>query len=327
MDATQLVKQALEDRGMKYFEQDGKFGLGFKGDNRTDMIVIVQPRDKYVSVFTSVPDFASSDEEAVLHNYLRLIMDADICKLTREPDGSYWVVAEVPLSLVSGPALELAIRWVGRLADLTTEQLLSLEKMKEHLTFMRLQQLLIPGPSPEQLDSSVPDFLRRAGVAPERIAEHKLRFVVSNVGSLALKMIALCRQGVLTLIGYTDIKGEGSRLEFYRRMVQANHAMDVGKIALSQDDEVTFLYEMPGADALSVQDAIERLRVYMPLYILTLSTGEDPTALLSTIAASGATPMQASSNRKPSTAASSGGCIIPIAALLTVAGLIINLLS
>jgi len=307
------VKQALDESGLKYVQVEDEFGLMFGGDHRDDMLVGVKATGDYLVVNSTLPEFPSRQEETVAHNYLQLTFDSDMYKLIRRPNGEHAITAEIPLCVVSASTLETAIRGVVRLVDIKSGDLLSLDEMKKANLTLNVRTATLLAEHLTAVQESVPGLLRQAGVQPQPVDGGKAYTFKINLGEIEIVLLALSQRGVMSLVApFGDLKPQGNKLDFYRKMAEANLKMDVCKVALSQEDTVAFMYQIPVPDLASVKKGLERLQIYVPLFALDLGTGSGSSA---------------SGLGDTSAPAKKSGCLSIVLAGMALSGFILTVLS
>ncbi|MBC7224918.1 MAG: hypothetical protein H5T59_11715 [Anaerolineae bacterium] len=265
MGNSPAVKEALEAANLKYMQVEDEYGLFFRGDHRDDMVVVAKEIDDYVLVHTAVPEFPAEHEETVARNYLHLTFNADMFKLARRASGEYTIAAEFPLTLVTPRTLEAAIRGAVHLVDLRPEDLLSLEAMQPSNLAVSLRTATLLEPEIEAVEEGLPDLLADLGIHPRVGWDGKAFLFDHQMGDLQIALLAVSQRAVVSLVAFfSDLRPSGDLLAYYRKMADANLQMDVCKVALSDEDTVAFMYQVPIPDAAALRQALERLEVYIP---------------------------------------------------------------
>lgn len=337
MDNMTTLRNALVASDLKFMETDNLFGLAFKGEECESVFVGVKADNDLVTLFSPVDGFSSSQEEVIVHNYLRLTFEADIYKLIQQHDGKYYLAAEIPSSLLDASRLKACVLGMVTLVDATPEHMLSLEHLRKKSVLAKLASLVGSQGHQEGMERLLPTLLRAEGLQPEPVGDGKYRFQIQAVGDIKLKLIAMCQPQVVSLICYSGVKSDGRGLAFYRKLAEANQVMDICKVALDKDEDVCFLYETAGADATSVKRAIERLKLYLPTQTLNLMGMEQGAALAAAAAiasrAGGAgisAPTivhQQSAAATGQTASTNSGCMSSVLAIIGLATLVAAMAS
>lgn len=311
MSELQTVKQALDSSGLKYVQVEDEFGLMFSGDHRDKMMVAVKATKDYMIAHSALPEFSGRDEEKVVHNYLKLTFDSDMYKLARRSGGDYAITAELPLGLATPSAVEAAIRGVVHLVDVPREDMLSFDRLKEANKALSLRTAMLLGDQAGAVRQELPSLLRDAGVSPSPLESGKAYSFKIHIGEIDIVTLALSQRGVATLLAlFGDLKPEGNKLAFLRRMGDANLRMDVCKVALSPDDAVAFMYQIPVPNLASIRQGLDRLGIYIPLFAIYLKTGS-----------TGDAPSPSGATKKKS------GCTSVLLAGLALSALAVRLLS
>lgn len=259
-----LLQNALDEANLHYMQVEDEFGLLFRGDYRDDMLVVVKEVGDYAVVSTALPKFPPGREETVAHNYLQLTFDADMFKLARRSNGEYAIAAEVPLSLVTPRTLEAAIRGAVHLVDLRPEDLFSLEEMSQANLSLSLRTATLLAPEIEKVERDLPRQLREAGVQPQPVQGGRAYLFTLNLGELQITFLAVSQRAVVSLVAFfADLQPHGDRLAYYRKMADSNLQMDVCKVALSQEDTVAFMYQVPVPDTAALKQGLDRLQAYI----------------------------------------------------------------
>lgn len=270
--ASTLLQDALDKANLHYMQVEDEYGLLFRGDYRDNMLVVVKEVGDYAVVSAGLPKFPPAREETVAHNYLQLTFDADMFKLARRSNGEYAIAAELPLSLVTSRTLEAAIRGAVHLVDLRSEDLFSLEEMSQANLSLSLRTATILGPDIETVERNLPRQLREVGVQPQSVQGGRAHIFALNLGELKITVLAVSQRAVVSLVAFfADLQPHGDRLAYYRKMADSNLQMDVCKVALSQEDTVAFMYQIPVPDTAALKQALDRLQAYVLLIGLELA--------------------------------------------------------
>ena len=271
MAELQTLQGYLTEAGLKFVPVDERtLGLLFKGEAREQILIQVRVADGLVIALSPVPD--KPQDETILHNLLRVTMDADMMKVFSGQD-DVLLASEVSIEHVRKGNLEGIIRQLVQAVDVTAQTMRNLEQFQQTVllgTYMCRQAsgaLYSGNPS-----AAIPGYCQAAGIEFTKLDDSKYR--VSSPGTiLKLNIVVVCRDSLVTFLAFTDLKCTGSRREFYQRLFDLNRRVNVARVAMDKDDELCFIYEVPGLDQKTFQQAVQSLEQAVALFVMGSTAG------------------------------------------------------
>lgn len=276
MAALDTLKGFLNEAGLKFVPVDERtVALLFKGDARDQIIIQLRAAENLIIALTSVPDHGN--EEKVLHSLLRATMDTDMMKAFSNQD-DVLLACEVPLEHVRKGNLEGVVRQLVQAVDVKPEVLRDLEQYQKAamvgtLICRQASGPLYSGPAA----AAIPGYCQALGSECVRIDDTKFR-LTSPGTILKLNIVVICRETLVTFLAFTDLKVDGSPKAFYHRLLDLNRRVNVARVAMDKKDELCFLYEVPGLNQQTFQQAVQTLEQCVALHVMGGSTaGQTPT--------------------------------------------------
>jgi hypothetical protein len=105
------------------------------------------------------------------------------------------------------------------------------------------------------------------------------KFRLTSPGTiLKLNIVVICRETLVTFLAFTDLKASGSRKEFYHRLLDMNRQVNVARVAMDKKDELCFIYEVPGLNQRTFQQAVQTLEQFVALHVMGGATAAPATA-------------------------------------------------
>jgi len=232
-------------------------------------------------VVVSVPmHWREVDEAEAMWAHLRATQTTDIHKLCLDDELS--LVAQVPVSLLSAEVLERLIREAVAIADTPDEDLTSPDALRRSAASGAMEALFARGTGEQMLGRMVRDLSSHGEAAQALpnlchavgiscVPEEKEGNYRLTLDPGSLKVLALCRGPRASFLAWVgELRPRRGHLAFYRRMAEINAKMDICRVALDRDDDVTFLYELPALNEAALRDMAERLPTYMLIHGLQL---------------------------------------------------------
>ena len=271
MAELETLQGYLTEAGLKFIPVDERtLGLLFKGEVHEQILIQVRVADGLVIALSPVPD--KPEDETILHNLLRVTMDADMLKVFGGQN-DILLASEVPFEHVRKGNLEGIIRQLVQAVDVTAQKMRDLEQFQQTVLLGTYICRQASGPLYSgNAAAAIPGYCQAAGIEYTKLDESKFR--VSSPGTiLKLNIVVVCRDSLVTFLAFTDLKCTGSRREFYQRLFDLNRRVNVARVAMDKDDELCFIYEVPGMNQQTFQQAIQSLEQAVALFVMGSSAG------------------------------------------------------
>ena len=250
------LRMCLDGAGLRYVEAgEGAVLMRLPGTRREEVVIdATESSDGVTFISVDLPAYSGFGAKSVLQTLLKISYVADYAKVMSLAGGGFAVAAEIPSSALSrtvcegltwavaalgdvaGPAdLRDANGWTERIARCTT--VLDRYLDVDHARARAETGSLLAGAG--LASGSGYALVLGAGMLP--VALHVNRRVISLM---------------VTLEG-TQPRGDRQKLE---RLLELNRLVDVGKVGLNSQGDVTLLYEVPEPVPELAEHAVAQLR-------------------------------------------------------------------
>jgi hypothetical protein len=250
------LRMCLDGAGLRYVEAgEGAVMMRLPGTRREEVVIdATESSDGVTFISVDLPAYSGFGAKSVLQTLLKISYVADYAKVMSLAGGGFAVAAEIPSSALSrtvcegltwavaalgdvaGPAdLRDANGWTERIARCTT--VLDRYLDVDHARARAETGSLLAGAG--LASGSGYALVLGAGMLP--VALHVNRRVISLM---------------VTLEG-TQPRGDRQKLE---RLLELNRLVDVGKVGLNSQGDVTLLYEVPEPVPELAEHAVAQLR-------------------------------------------------------------------
>jgi hypothetical protein len=266
MSELSTLQGFLTEAGLKFIPVDERtLGLLFKGEAREQILIQLRVADGLVIALSPVPD--KPEDETILHNLLRVTMDADMMKVF-SGQSDILFASEVPFEHVHKGSLEGVVRQLVQAVDATAQTMRNFEQFQQTVLVGTYLCRQASGPLYSgSAAAAIPGYCQALGIEYTKLDESKFR--VNSPGTiLKLNIVVVCRDTLVTFLAFTDLKCTGSRREFYQRLFDLNRRVNVARVAMDKDDELCFIYEVPGLNQKTFQQAVQTLEQAVGLFVM-----------------------------------------------------------
>lgn len=258
----QLIEQHLKQTELKFAPVgDGAFVLPFSSERAERVLIAVSSLRDIALLYTPI----NMDEGIAKDGYYQLLRSTfrmDVIKFSIDKDSDLFLAAEVPVELLDPDTLEGLIRALAALADVgprqfsetsTMDQVAEQAFMVWALHLAKSSTLRKETPPEQRLASAA----QKAGVNCQQIKDSL--FLLEG-GALRVKVAANCRGHLVSFQApFGDLRPARGNLAFYRQMARTNHRLNVTKLALDKDDDLSVMHEVPFMTDRAVTDMIEAI--------------------------------------------------------------------
>jgi hypothetical protein len=225
---------------------DGTVAVPFAAERTKRVIVQARELKGDMHFFAvELPEPVRSSRDDVLHNLLRTTFAANYVKALSTQSDKLLFAAEVPTAVVTPAVAEGVIRGLVHLGDVTKKDLREWKDCEQRLRMCTVAQARHIKLDAQAAAREIEGLLDAAGLPKSRTRRGTLVTQLKLLGVELKVLIHISGQLISFVISLGGVKPTGDRSEYLAGLLTLNRAVNVAKVGIDNDGDVTLMYEVP----------------------------------------------------------------------------------
>ena len=265
---TQSLQALIDATGLKTVAlSDQTLAIPFHAEHAENLVVQARELADHLAYFcVALPNPGWLGEEAALTNLLRVSFAANYVKALRLGEDTIGMATEMPMEWLTPSIAEGLIRGLSHMGDVRKGDLQRWDLWEKRAMGCALAQAQHIHPDPAQSEAETARLAAAAGLQVKQI-KPGLQLLEMPIAQVPIKVSARHAASLSSfIVSFSDLKPKGNKKEYLRKLLKLNQQLNIVRLGLDSDGDVSILYETP----VIPPDIFERLNQSMGMAVLGL---------------------------------------------------------